>query len=79
VLPSGAYNLGSNEGTSVREIVNQTHNIVGRLPPMVDGAPRPGDPAVLTANSDKFSKVFPDWRSHSLTDMIRDAWNWYKN
>jgi UDP-glucose 4-epimerase len=77
VLPSGVYNLGSNKGTSVREIVNQTRNIVGQLPPMVDGSPRSGDPAVLTANSDKFSKVFPGWRTHTLDNMIRDAWAWY--
>ena len=77
VLPSGVYNLGSNKGTSVREIVNQTRNIVGQLPPIVNGAPRSGDPAVLTANSDKFSKVFPGWRTHTLDDMIRDAWAWY--
>jgi UDP-glucose 4-epimerase len=77
VLVSGVYNLGSNNGTSVREIIDQTHSIIGQLPPIVEGHPRSGDPAVLTANSDKFSKVFPNWRTHSLTDMIRDAWNWY--
>jgi UDP-glucose-4-epimerase GalE len=77
VLPSGVYNLGSNEGTSVREIVAQTQAIVGQLPSIVEGNPRSGDPAVLTANSDKFSKVFPGWRTHTLDDMIRHAWAWY--
>lgn len=77
-LKAGVYNLGSNQGTSIQQIVDRTQHVVGRLPVIVQGTPRSGDPAVLTASSDKFSKVFPAWRTHTLDDMIRDAWAWYR-
>jgi len=77
-LKAGVYNLGSNQGTSIQQIVDRTQHVVGRLPVIVQGTPRIGDPAVLTASSDKFSKVFPAWRTHTLDDMICDAWAWYR-
>ena len=77
-LKAGVYNLGSNQGTSIQQIVDRTQHVVGRLPVIVQGTPRSGDPAILTASSDKFSKVFPAWRTHTLDDMICDAWAWYR-
>jgi len=77
-LKAGVYNLGSNQGTSIQQIIDRTQHVVGRLPVIVQGTPRSGDPAILTASSDKFSKVFPAWRTHTLDDMICDAWAWYR-
>jgi UDP-glucose 4-epimerase len=76
-LETGAYNLGSNQGTSIQQIIERTQHVIGKLPAIANGTPRSGDPAILTASSDKFSKMFPAWRTHTLDDMIRDAWEWY--
>jgi UDP-glucose 4-epimerase len=79
VLPSGVYNLGSNNGISNREIITAAERVTGRKLKVVLGDARPGDPAVLTASAAKFGQVAGTWRQFELDDMIRDAWNWYKN
>ena len=75
-VPSGVYNLGSNTGTSVKEILTQAAAIAG--PVSVSPEPRrAGDPAVLTASATKFNKLMPNWRRYTLDDMIQHAWAWY--
>ena len=76
-IPAGVYNLGSNQGTSVKEIIDRARQLVGKMPDISDGARREGDPATLTANPNKFDMVAGAWRHHSLDDMIQHAWNWY--
>jgi len=75
-VPSGIYNLGSDTGTSVKEILNLAATIAGSVP-VIPESRREGDPAVLTASSAKFSKLIPDWRRYTLSDMIQHAWTWY--
>jgi UDP-glucose 4-epimerase len=74
---AGVYNLGTNTGTSNREIVAAAERITGQRVQLIEGAARPGDPDVLTASSDRFSAICPDWRKHTLDDMIVHAWQWY--
>jgi UDP-glucose 4-epimerase len=75
-VPSGVYNLGSNTGTSVKEILTRAAAIAG--PVTVFPEPRrAGDPAVLTASATKFSKLIPNWCRYTLDDMIQHAWAWY--
>ena len=76
-IPAGVYNLGSNQGTSVKEIMDRARQLVGKMPYISDGPRREGDPATLTANPSKFDMVAGAWRHHSLDDMIQHAWNWY--
>jgi len=78
VLPSGVYNLGSNNGISNREIIAAAERVTGRKLKVVLGNARPGDPAVLTASAAKFSQVAGSWRQFELDDMIRHAWAWYQ-
>jgi UDP-glucose 4-epimerase len=77
VLPSGVYNLGSNNGISNREIIAAAERVTGRKLKVVLGDARPGDPAVLTASAAKFAQVAGSWRQFELDDMIRHAWAWY--
>jgi UDP-glucose 4-epimerase len=56
-IPAGVYNLGSNNGTSNREIIAAAERITGRKLKVVLGDARPGDPAVLTASAAKFGRV----------------------
>jgi len=76
-IPSGVYNLGSNNGTSNREIIAAAERVTGRKLKVVMGAARPGDPAVLTASAAKFGMVGDGWRQFKLDHMIQHAWNWY--
>jgi UDP-glucose 4-epimerase len=76
-VDSGIYNLGSNNGTSNQEIINAAERITGQKLKVVLGPQRDGDPAVLTASADKFSKAANNWCKYNLDDMIQHAWNWY--
>lgn len=76
-IPSGVYNLGSNQGHSNHEILMVTQQVVGRLPEVQVAPRREGDPAILTANSAKFTKLEPYWRQWSIHEVIEHAWKWY--
>jgi len=76
-IPAGVYNLGSDTGTSVKEIINKAQTIVGKTPNISVGASRDGDPPILTASADKFQAVAGAWRQYQLDDMIQHAWAWY--
>lgn len=76
-IPAGVYNLGSNSGTTVKQVVERVWAITSRRSEIQFGAARAGDPPVLTASSDKFNLVAGSWRHHDLDAMIQHAWNWY--
>jgi len=76
-IPAGIYNLGSNSGTSVKQIVEHAQAVTGKMPTIQFGAARAGDPPILTASADKFNLVAGAWRHHDLDAMIQHAWNWY--
>jgi len=74
---SAAYNLGNNQGFSVREIINTAERVSGKRIPVAIGARRPGDPAVLVADS---RKAIADlgWRPQycALDTIVGHAWEW---
>lgn len=73
----GAYNLGTGHGHSNREIMHIAERITGRTLWTQEQAARPGDPAVLTAESVKWQET-SGWRpSQSIESIITDAWRWY--
>jgi UDP-glucose-4-epimerase GalE len=76
-VTAGVYNLGSNNGTSNREIIDAAERITGGAVTVQLGKPRPGDPPVLTASAAKFGMAAGGWRHHELDGMIQHAWNWY--
>ena len=76
-IASGVYNLGSNTGTSNREIIAAAERITGKTLQVTIGEQRVGDPPVLTASADKFNAVAGTWQLHNLDDMIQHAWAWY--
>ena len=76
-IPAGIYNLGSNSGTSVKQIMDRARKIVGKMPYIGVEARRAGDPPELTATSKKFDLVAGGWRHHDLDAMIQHAWAWY--
>jgi UDP-glucose 4-epimerase len=76
-IPAGVYNLGSNQGTSVKQVVDRAMAITGKRPEIMFGAARAGDPPALTASSSKFDLVAGAWRHHDLDTIIQHAWAWY--
>ena len=76
-VASGVYNLGSDRGVSNREIIAAVSEVLGKTPLVQTGPRRPGDPAMLTANSDKF-RLASGWQpEYTLKDIIDTAWKWY--
>lgn len=76
-IPSDIYNLGTNAGNSNLAVVQLASQIVGQDIPVLHGPQRKGDPAVLTADANKFIKV-SGWKSQfNLEGIITHAWAWY--
>jgi UDP-glucose 4-epimerase len=77
-VTAGVYNLGSNTGTSNREIIDAAQQVTGSAAVIQLGKPRPGDPPMLTASAAKFGMTAGTWKHHELHDMISSAWAWYQ-
>ncbi len=69
------YNLGVGAGFSVRQVIDVCREVTGSDIPATDAGRRAGDPAVLVASSERITAEL-GWRpEHTLTDMVRDAWD----
>ena len=77
---SSIFNLGSNQGFSVKQIIETAKEITGIDIPVIIGKRRHGDPSTLIASSEKAKKVL-GWipTRTSIHQIIGDAWNWHKN
>ena len=78
VVPAGVYNLGTAVGASNREIMKAAESITDRDLRYVMGARRTGDPAVLTAASQRFNLVTGWVPRYNLHEIIQHAWHWYQ-
>ena len=76
---SDVFNLGSEAGFSVREIIDTAKKVTGINFKVEEEARRAGDPAVLIASSAKCRDVLGWKPRHSNTEeIIKTAWNWHK-
>lgn len=77
---SAIYNLGSEQGYSVREVISTCEKVTGKPIKVVEGPRRPGDPARLVASATK-AKTELDWkpRFQNLEEIISTAWAWEQN
>lgn len=77
---SAIYNLGNNQGYSVREVIETASRVVGNPIVACEKERRPGDPAVLVASSERL-KAELGWKPQfpELEQIIATAWNWHKN
>jgi UDP-glucose 4-epimerase len=73
------YNLGSERGFSVREVLAACEKVLGRTIPSVERPRRPGDPAVLLASSER-ARTNLGWKRQypELETMVRHAWQWHE-
>jgi UDP-glucose 4-epimerase len=77
VVPAGVYNLGTSTGASNRDIMKAAESITDRDLRYAMGIRRNGDPAVLTAASQKFNLVTGWVPRYNLHEIIQHAWRWY--
>ncbi|MEL6345726.1 MAG: UDP-glucose 4-epimerase GalE [Myxococcota bacterium] len=75
--PGASYNLGTERGTTVSEILNAIARVAGRPVPYKDAPRRPGDPPALFAASAKAREEL-GWRPAftDIDDIIRTALAW---
>lgn len=75
----GAFNLGTGNGISVRQIVDACRKVTGHPIPVKMSPRRPGDPPALYASGEKARKVLGWNPTHSdIETIVRDAWEFHK-
>ena len=74
-----AYNLGSERGFSVKEVIEVSRAVSGVPVGYEVSAPRPGDPAELVADASRAKEVL-GWKPQyaALERIIGTAWKWFK-
>ncbi len=73
---SDVFNLGSSEGYSVKEIINEVKKVSGKDFTVVESDRRPGDPAVLVADNKKAKEVLGWEIRYNLEAIIQSSWAW---
>jgi UDP-glucose-4-epimerase GalE len=73
---SGAFNLGTGKGYSVREIIATVERHTGQRVPAVEKGRRAGDPKCLIAGAERAGEVL-GWRpAHDLDSIVATALAW---
>jgi len=75
---SDVFNLGSNQGFSVKEIISAAEQVTEKKIPYQVGQRRIGDPARLIASSNK-ARTILNWEPKypNVKQMITHAWQWH--
>lgn len=75
---SAAFNLGTEQGRTVREIIQAVEQVSGRAVSSKEGNRRPGDPEELVADARRAEKIL-GWRPRfsELEQIIASAWKWH--
>lgn len=77
---SKIYNLGSEKGFSVREVIETSRALTGIDFPVNEKERRTGDPAILVASAARIRQELGWTPVYSDIDaIIRTAWEWHKN
>ncbi|HMJ58811.1 MAG TPA: UDP-glucose 4-epimerase GalE [Gemmatimonadales bacterium] len=81
VPPNGAIalNLGTGQGSSVRQVVEMARRVTGHPIPSSDRPRRAGDPPALVAAPQRAAAVL-GWRPRrsSLDEILTSAWRWHQ-
>lgn len=74
---STAFNLGNGHGFSIREVIHAVETVTGQRVTVQDLPRRPGDPAILVADSTR-ARAALGWQPQytDLHDIVRHAWMW---
>ncbi|QMU72035.1 UDP-glucose 4-epimerase GalE [Streptacidiphilus sp. P02-A3a] len=75
--PYRVINLGTGDGTTVRELIAAFEGVIGQKLSCVETGPRPGDTAGAYTRSSLAQELL-DWKPQlSIEDGIRDSLRWY--
>ncbi len=76
---SGAYNLGTGTGFTVRQVIDSVEQVTGRAVPHSIGPRRAGDPAALVADPSAANRDL-GWRPamSDLQSIVASAWAWHQ-
>ena len=72
------FNLGTNSGSSVREVFDSCEKILGTSIPLCVEGRRPGDPAILVADNKKAKEILGWEPKRDLVKSIGTAYEWEK-
>jgi UDP-glucose-4-epimerase GalE len=78
--PFQAFNLGTGQGRSVREVVRAVERVTGRPVKVTSGARRPGDPPALVAQPDRARAALgfaPRWQD--LEAIVETTARWRRD
>lgn len=72
------YNVGSENGFSVREVIAACEEVVGKKLQVVEEQRRPGDPAILVASSSRIRREL-GWKPlyPKIQTIVQHAWHWH--
>ena len=73
---SDVFNLGTEQGNSVKEVFKTSENVLGRSIPVEITERRAGDPAILYADANKAKTVLKWTPLKSLEHSINTAYQW---
>ncbi len=76
---NGIFNLGSNTGFTVKEIISATEKVLDIPVPNEIKGRRAGDPASLVASNSRVKEVLDFKPSRSLDTMIQSDYSWRNN
>ncbi len=76
---TNSFNLGSENGFSVKEMIQTCEKVTERFIPVVEGPRRPGDPAILLADATKAKNIL-NWQTKysDIETIIKTAWQWHQ-
>lgn len=74
-----AFNVGSGQGSSVREVIDRVGQTAGKPVPTRLAARRPGDPATLVACADRLRSELGWVPKHDLESIVGSAWRWHES
>jgi UDP-glucose-4-epimerase GalE len=75
---SATYNVGTEQPSSVRDVLAAVERVAGRPVPCTSASRRPGDPAILFASAARIRTEL-GWTPQrpALDMMVSDAWRWH--
>ncbi len=75
-----AFNLGSEHGHSVLQVITAAREVSGREVPFEVAERRPGDPPMLVADSAR-ARAELGWQPQysSMLQIVGSAWRWHRN
>jgi len=77
-VESDIYNLGSETGATVKEVIEMCREVTGHAIPMEVVGRRAGDPETLVASNKKAKEGLKWEPKKSLRDIVDSAWKWHK-